>query len=236
MQAPRIGLETSGSGSQGKRRYYNCPKRVQIRKQMSMRKPFPSIKPPAFGEDGNIRHHRSYRRKRPKDGKKDLNEQAVLLGITWKPTRIGVFKRFHISDVWLDNLPGTRATQIRTKPTRLSSRADGCQAGWTRWNTASSDGPRSPSLIWRNEPIPVCGFQKRAKCHACLIGKHPEALGRGDCRHTRMASKGILLEVSKTKRVPLGSSGIQLSLETNLVTEGLNRKNNKNPSRKLADT
>ena len=36
-----------------------------------------------------------------------------------------------------------------------------------------------------------------------------------------MASKGILLEVSKTnKRAPLGSSGIQVSLETNLVTEG----------------
>lgn len=36
-----------------------------------------------------------------------------------------------------------------------------------------------------------------------------------------MASKGILLEVLKTnKRVPQGSSGIQVSLETDLVTEG----------------
>jgi hypothetical protein len=36
-----------------------------------------------------------------------------------------------------------------------------------------------------------------------------------------MASRGILLEVSKNKkRVPLGSSGIQVSLETDLVTEG----------------
>ena len=43
----------------------------------------------------------------------------------------------------------------------------------------------------------------------------------GTAGTAQMASKGILLEVSKTKKgVPLGSSGIQLSLETNLVTEG----------------
>ena len=43
----------------------------------------------------------------------------------------------------------------------------------------------------------------------------------GTAGTTQMASKGILLEVSKTQeKIPLGSSGIQLSLETNLVTEG----------------
>ena len=43
----------------------------------------------------------------------------------------------------------------------------------------------------------------------------------GTAGTAQMASKGVLLEVSKTnKRVPLGSSGIQVSLETDLVTEG----------------
>ena len=43
----------------------------------------------------------------------------------------------------------------------------------------------------------------------------------GTAGTAQMASRGILLEVSKTKkRIPLGSSGIQVSLETNLVTEG----------------
>ena len=43
----------------------------------------------------------------------------------------------------------------------------------------------------------------------------------GTAGTAQMASKGILLEVSKTQeKVLLGSSGIQVSLETNLVTEG----------------
>ena len=37
----------------------------------------------------------------------------------------------------------------------------------------------------------------------------------------QMASRGVILDISKKQKgVPLGSSGIQLSLETNLVTEG----------------
>ena len=36
-------------------------------------------------------------------GKKSLDGQAVLLGVTWKPTPDGVFTRFHISDIWLDD-------------------------------------------------------------------------------------------------------------------------------------
>ncbi|HSI16102.1 MAG TPA: hypothetical protein VK961_28895 [Chthoniobacter sp.] len=39
----------------------------------------------------------------PAEGKKSLGGQAVLLGITWKPTLGGVFTRFHISDIWLDD-------------------------------------------------------------------------------------------------------------------------------------
>ena len=37
----------------------------------------------------------------------------------------------------------------------------------------------------------------------------------------QMASKGVILDITKKQNgVSLGSSGIQLSLETNLVTEG----------------
>ncbi|MEZ0255341.1 MAG: hypothetical protein ACAI37_08680 [Chthoniobacter sp.] len=39
----------------------------------------------------------------PTSGKKSLDGQAVLLGITWKPTPGCVFTRFHISDIWLDD-------------------------------------------------------------------------------------------------------------------------------------
>ena len=36
----------------------------------------------------------------------------------------------------------------------------------------------------------LCGLQKRAKCHACLIGKHPEALGRGQQAPPRWLARG----------------------------------------------
>ncbi len=37
----------------------------------------------------------------PENGVQSLNDQSVLLGISWKPTPGGVFKRFHVFDVWL---------------------------------------------------------------------------------------------------------------------------------------
>ena len=40
----------------------------------------------------------------PENGVKSFNDQSVFLGISWKPTPGGVFKRFHISDVWMDEL------------------------------------------------------------------------------------------------------------------------------------
>ena len=59
----------------------------------------------------------------PAEGKKSLGDQAVLLGITWKPagTRGGVFTRFHISDIWLDDTAMQRARKHQTGRTRLSS-------------------------------------------------------------------------------------------------------------------
>ncbi len=51
----------------------------------------------------------------PAEGKKSLDGQAVLLGITWKPTPSGVFTRFHISDIWLDDTAMRRAAQHQTE-------------------------------------------------------------------------------------------------------------------------
>src|SRR5262249_39228537 len=45
----------------------------------------------------------------PASGRKSLGGQAVQLGITWKPTPDGVFTRFHISDIWLDETAMHRA-------------------------------------------------------------------------------------------------------------------------------
>ena len=50
--------------------------------------------------------------------------RAVLLGITWKPTPGGVFNRFHISDIWLDDAAIQRAArhQNETHKTFIRSR------------------------------------------------------------------------------------------------------------------
>ena len=51
----------------------------------------------------------------PAEGKKALGGQSVQLGITWKPTPGGVFARFHISDIWLDDAAMLNATQHQTE-------------------------------------------------------------------------------------------------------------------------
>jgi hypothetical protein len=61
--------------------------------------------------------HRAPDRRRawPAEGKKALGGQAVMLGITWKPTPGGVFTRFHISDIWLDDAAMQNAAQHQTE-------------------------------------------------------------------------------------------------------------------------
>ena len=51
----------------------------------------------------------------PADGKKSLAGQEVQLDITWKPTPDGVFARFHISDLWLDDTAMQRAALNQTE-------------------------------------------------------------------------------------------------------------------------
>ena len=60
----------------------------------------------------------------PESGKKSLDDQSVLLGITWRPSPDGVFTRFHVSDVWLDDLAMQRAAlnQAETHKAFIRSR------------------------------------------------------------------------------------------------------------------
>ena len=51
----------------------------------------------------------------PADGKKSLDGQSVHLGITWRPTPDGIFTRFHISDIWLDDASMQRAAKNQTE-------------------------------------------------------------------------------------------------------------------------
>lgn len=158
----------------------------------------------------------------PAEGRKSLGGQAVQLGITWKPTPDGVFTRFHLSDIWLDEVSMKRAAQHQTETHKAFIRS--------RWMPAWIDAVEY-------------GQFGRATVTATLFGGMDESLytdfAKGSSammnaventlKHTHgaygpahMASRGTLLEVMKTTGyAPLGSSGIQIRFETDLIIEGI---------------
>ena len=158
----------------------------------------------------------------PAGGKKSLDGQAVLLGITWKPTPNGVFTRFHISDIWLDDAAMQRAAHNQTEVHKAFIRS--------RWMPAWVDAVEY-------------GEFGRAKVTATLFGGMDDSLYadfkkdspagmnavENTLKHTHgaygpahMASRGRILDViTTTDEAPLGSSGIQIRFETDLIIEGI---------------
>jgi hypothetical protein len=158
----------------------------------------------------------------PTDGKKSLDDQSVLLGIIWKPTPDGIFTRFHISDIWLNDTAMQRAADNQTESHKAYIRS--------RWMPAMIDAVEY-------------GKFGRATVTATLFGGMDVALyadfkkGSGatmnavenNLKHTHgaygpahMASRGSILDVTKSDgEIPLGSSGIHLRFETDLIIEGI---------------
>ena len=158
----------------------------------------------------------------PAEGKKSLGNQAVQLGITWKPTPDGIFTRFHISDIWLDDASLQRATKNQTETHKAFIRS--------RWMPA-----------WINAV--EYGKFGRATVTATLFGGMDDSLYadfkkdvpalmnavENTLKHTHgaygpahMASKGPMLDVIKLPGLtPLGSSGIQIRFDTDLIIEGI---------------
>lgn len=159
----------------------------------------------------------------PATGKRSLGDQPVLLGITWKPTPGGVFTRFHISDIWLDDAAMNNAmhhqseankafVRSRWMPAWIDSVAYGKFGRATV--TATLFGGMDESLyadFKKNVPAMMNGVENTLK--------HTEG---GTAGPTQMAAQGTILDVTKTsENPPLGSSGIQIRFETDLITEGL---------------
>jgi hypothetical protein len=158
----------------------------------------------------------------PASGEKSLGGQAVLLGITWKPTPDGVFTRFHISDIWIDDAAMQRAAQNQTETHKAFIRS--------RWMPAWVDSVEygkfghatvTATLFGGMDPSLYADFQKGGQ--VLMNGsentlKHDAgAYGPG-----HMASRGPILDVTKVPgNVPLGSSGIQIQFETDLIIEGI---------------
>ncbi|SKA96938.1 hypothetical protein SAMN02745166_02500 [Prosthecobacter debontii] len=159
----------------------------------------------------------------PATGKKSLDGQAVMLGITWKPTPGGVFTRFHISDIWLDDAAMQRsaANQTETHKAFIRSRwmpawVDAVDYGkfGRATVTATLFGGMDNSLyadFQKDKPVLVNGVENTLK--------HTEG---GTAGPAQMAARGSVLDITKSPgEPPLGSSGIQIRFETDLITEGM---------------
>ena len=158
----------------------------------------------------------------PENGVKSLNDQSVLLGISWKPTPGGVFKRFHISDVWLDELAMVRASQIQneTHKTFVKSR---WMPGWVDEVEYGKFGRAKVTLTLFGgmDQSLYADFRKDQNVTLASSENTLKHWAGGAGGTMQVASRGVILDITKKQEnVPLGSSGIQLSLETNLVTEG----------------
>jgi len=158
----------------------------------------------------------------PASGKKSLGGQAVLLGITWKPTPGGVFTRFHISDIWLDDTSMQRAAHNQTETHKAFIRS--------RWMPAWIDAVEygkfgratvTATLFGGMDDSLYADFKKSTPAFMNAAENTLKHVG-GGYGPAHMASRGSILEVTKLDGdMPLGSSGIQIRFETDLIIEGI---------------
>lgn len=158
----------------------------------------------------------------PANGKRSLHDQAVLLGITWKPTPGSVFTRFHVSDIWLDDAAIERAARSQTETHKAFIRS--------RWLPAWVDAVEygkfghatvTATLFGGMDESLYADFKKGASAQMNSVEntlKHTH----GAYGPAHMASKGPIVDVTERDgEAPLGSSGIQIRFETDLIIEGI---------------
>ncbi|MEI7774593.1 MAG: hypothetical protein WCK17_07425 [Verrucomicrobiota bacterium] len=159
----------------------------------------------------------------PASGKKALGGQAVLLDLNWKPCPDGIFRRLHISDIWLDDTASQRAAQIQTETHKAFMRSRWIP-GWVDAVEYGKFGHATVSVTLFGGMDPSLYEDFRKGTQALMNGventlKHTEA---GTAGPAQMAAKCGILEVTRMSGdAPVGSSGIQLRLETDLITEGI---------------
>jgi hypothetical protein len=134
-----------------------------------------------------------------------------------------VFTRLYVSDIWLDAPAIRNATQQQTEVHKAFMRS--------RWLPAWVDAVEygkfgratvTATLFGGMDPSLYADFQPGVT--ALMNGventlKHTEG---GTAGPTQMAARGRLLEVAQLPGgAPLGSSGIRLRFETDLITEGM---------------
>ena len=158
----------------------------------------------------------------PASGKKSLGDQAVLLGLTWRPTADGVFLRYHISDIWLDDAATQRAASNQAE-THLAFIRSRWMAAWVDAVEYGKFGRATVTvtLFGGMDPALYADFKKGI---SAMINGAENTLKHagGNYGPAHMASRGTILDVTKTDGTPpLGSSGLQIRFETDLIIEGI---------------
>ncbi len=162
----------------------------------------------------------------PATGKKHLGGQAVLLGITWKPAPgdglSGTFTQFHISDIWLDDDAIQHAAQFQTETHKAFIRS--------RWMPASVDAVEYGKFGRAAVTATLFGGMDSSLYNDFKKGIEAQMNGaENTLKHTaghygpsHMASNGRILDVTQASgEIPLGSSGICIQFETDLIIEGI---------------
>ncbi|MFO0939989.1 MAG: hypothetical protein U0930_04415 [Pirellulales bacterium] len=156
------------------------------------------------------------------EGKQKLNNQSVLLGISWKPTPDGVFTRFHISDIWLDDDAMLRAARRQTEVHKAFIRS--------RWMPAMVDSIEYGKFGQATVTATLFGgmdaslYQDFKPDVTAMMNAVENTLKHthGAYGPAHMASRGKILEViDDHEKAMSGSSGIQIRFETDLVIEGI---------------
>lgn len=160
----------------------------------------------------------------PTSGKKSLDGQAVLLGITWKPTPSGVFTRFHISDIWLDETATQRAAHNQSETHKAFIRSR-WMPGWIDAVEYGKFGRATvTATLFGGMDASLYADFKEGTGLAMNASENTLKHSGGNYGPAHMASKGSILSVTKTEeQAPLGSSGIQIRFETDLIIEGIRR-------------
>ena len=158
----------------------------------------------------------------PAQGKKSLAGQSVQLGLTWQPTPGGVFLRYHITDIWLDETAMQRAAQHQNETHKALIRS--------RWMPAWVDDVEygkfgratvTATLFGGMDPSLYADFKKGSQAVMNAAENTLKHAG-GAYGPAHMASRGPILDVTKaTGDIPVGSSGIQICFETDLIIEGI---------------
>ena len=158
----------------------------------------------------------------PANGKKTLNDQAVLLGITWRPTPKGVFTRFHVSDVWLDDTAMQRAAHNQTETHKAFIRSR-WMPGWIDAVEYGKFGHATvTATLFGGMDDPLYADFKKGVSAMMNAVENTLKHTHGAYGPSHMASRGSILEVvKKDAAAPLGSSGIQFRFKTDLIIEGI---------------